>query len=459
MKLFELTIKDEDVDGIFALSLVKDPAIESDFVFFNEEKNIIQFQRLRNEKRMLIGPILIPDKKIMRVDESGQPYQVFFKPETVRQLAHNYLKKKYTDSSTLEHNKKIKGVTLVESYIKETKMDKSNAYGLNLPLNTWVGVFKIDNDEIWDDYVKTGKVKGISLEGIFEHEFVRNTQDFYDVELMNILEQEADFLLSKIRATIKKDKRYKSKKRIDMESYSDYPQGVRNNAKKGIELNEKQNNKCATQVGKVRATQLAKGEPISVETIKRMYSYLSRAEEYYDPNSTTECGTISYLLWGGLEGKNWSRNKLRELGLLEENQQPSISSSYPGEGPSSGSYVSEETLQDTEMDILGYQTEHFYICPGAKSTFEDILTHNIDEETAGMIRSASLQADKVFKIEADVVNSNSATQSQLNQASILVGDFKDLIKEIYEEFEKPSPNLSYMDGHINVITQYVENGK
>ena len=456
MDLFELTIKDEDIDEIFAISLVESGAIESDFVFFNKQEQF--FKQVNKEQRLIMGPVLIPDKKILRVDGQGQPYQVFFSKETVKKLAQNYLKKKYNDQVTLEHDKKVKGVYLVESWIKESKMDKSNSYGLKLPVGSWVGLFKVDNDEIWNEYVKTGKVKGWSIEGVFEHEFVKKNEDFYDVELMNILEQEADFLLSKIRATIKKDKRYKSKKRIDMESYSDYPQGVRNNAKKGIELNEKQNNKCATQVGKVRAKQLQKGEPISVETIKRMYSYLSRSEEYYDPNSTTECGTISYLLWGGLAAKNWSRNKLRELGLLEENQQPSISSSYPGEGPTSGSYISEETLQDTEMDILGYQTDHFYICPGAKSTFEDILTHEIDEETAGMIRSAALQADKVFKIEADVVNSNSATQSQLNQASILVGDFKDLIKEIYEEFEKPSPNVSYMDGHIEVIKQYVENG-
>ena len=103
------------------------------------------------------------------------------------------------------------------------------------------------------------------------------------------------------------------------ESYSDYPDAVSNNAKRGIELNEKVNNKCATQVGKVRAQQLAKKEPISVETIKRMYSYLSRAEEYYDENDTEACGTISYLLWGGLAAKRWSEAKLKELGLFEGN--------------------------------------------------------------------------------------------------------------------------------------------
>ena len=101
------------------------------------------------------------------------------------------------------------------------------------------------------------------------------------------------------------------------ESYSDYPESVSNNAKRGIEYNEKQGNKCATQVGKVRAQQLAKGEAVSVETIKRMYSYLSRAEEYYDESDTSACGTISYLLWGGLAGKRWAESKLKELGLFE----------------------------------------------------------------------------------------------------------------------------------------------
>ena len=104
------------------------------------------------------------------------------------------------------------------------------------------------------------------------------------------------------------------------DSYSDYGKEVRNNAKRGIELNEKVNNKCATSVGKVRAQQLADGEAISVETIKRMYSYLSRAEAVYreQQNDSEACGNISYLLWGGLAALSWSKSKLKELGQLEE---------------------------------------------------------------------------------------------------------------------------------------------
>jgi hypothetical protein len=105
---------------------------------------------------------------------------------------------------------------------------------------------------------------------------------------------------------------------LNAESYNDYPDSVSNNAKKGIELNEAVNNKCATQVGKVRAQQLANKEKISIDTIQRMYSYLSRAEVYYNENDTKACGTISYLLWGGKSGLSWSKNKLKELDLLDE---------------------------------------------------------------------------------------------------------------------------------------------
>jgi len=203
---------------------------------------------------------------------------------------------------------------------------------------------------------KTGKVQGFSIEGLFEHEFVKRSNDFYDTELLQIMNEETDFLLSQIRALIKKDKRTRSGERIEMESYSDYGQSIRNNARRGIELNEKNNNKCGTQVGKVRAQQLADGKPISLQTIKRMHSYLNRAETYYDnADSQNDCGYISYLLWGGKSALSWSRNKLRELGELEENQQPSITSTYPGEA---GIRTTQSLEITTTVDGLPlYETE------------------------------------------------------------------------------------------------------
>ena len=120
-------------------------------------------------------------------------------------------------------------------------------------------------------------------------------------------------MLSTIRSIVKQDARLKEGERREYESYSDYPQAVKNNAKRGIELNEKNNNKCATQVGKIRAKQLSQGKPVSKETIKRMYSYLSRADEYYKESDKEACGTISYLLWGGKAALRWSESKMKEL--------------------------------------------------------------------------------------------------------------------------------------------------
>ena len=352
MKLFELTIDDEFLDEVFAISLVEDPAIESNFVWFDKEK--VQFEKIDNEKRLVVGPVLIPNKKILRIDGEGQPYEVFFKPETIEKLAQGYLKKGYQSKSTLEHQKKVSGVTLVESWVKTSKLDKSNSYGLNLPVGSWVGMFKVDNDDIWKDYVKNGEVKGFSIEGLFSHDLVQAGKE--DV-LDNILNEEAEYLLNEIRRVVKEDKRYKDNKRVELESYSDYPQGVKNNAKKGIELNEKSGNKCATPVGKVRAQQLAKGEPISLSTIKRMHSYLSRAEAVYreKQNDSKACGNISYLLWGGLAALGWSKNKLRELGELEENEISIPNSSYPGE--SSGSYVGPELLVEGDARKIMFPTQ------------------------------------------------------------------------------------------------------
>jgi hypothetical protein len=237
------------------------------------------------------------------------------------------------------------------------------------------------------------------------------------------------------------------------ESYSDYGEGIRNNAKRGIELNEKNNNKCATQVGKVRAQQLANGEAISVETLKRMYSYLSRAETYYDETDMNACGTISYLLWGGKAGLSYSRNKLKELGLLEEGEQPSVNSTYPGQA-ASGSIAPALLAEAPNLDVYGYETKYFQICPGAQKTFTEIVSLPNDEEYIGMTRSAAVVADAIFKIENDVLEAKKATPQQLKEAILLVEDYKDIIHEIDEEHGIVS-DVSYMDGHIKTIESFL----
>jgi hypothetical protein len=297
MRIVELIIDEEaEMYGIDAISLVDRPAIELDFIALKEAR--VEFAEADTDKRILIGPALVPDKPIYRKNGEDEFY-VYFSKATVRRAAELYLKHGNQANHTLEHEHTINGLTVVESWMVEDKeKDKSAIYGLDVPVGTWMVAVKVDNEAIWQEWVKEGKVKGFSIEGYFADKMQKNKDD--------------EMLAELARAIVSTDKRTKNGKRVVMESYSDYPEAVRNNAKKGIELNEKNGNKCATQTGKVRAQQLANGEPVSLETVKRMASYLARAEEYYDESDTSACGTISYLLWGGKAARRWAEAKLNE---------------------------------------------------------------------------------------------------------------------------------------------------
>jgi hypothetical protein len=314
MRIVELILDEEQEIGIEAISVVENPAIEEDFIALKSQE--FKLAEVDKEKRILMGALLIPNKPIYRRNGEDE-YYIYFSKDTVLKASQMYLMQGKQNNSTLEHQYQINGLSLVESWIVEDKVhDKSVKYGMDLPLGTWVGAVKVNNEQIWNEFVKTGKVKGFSIEGYFADKMERPKESIKD-ELAKIEEAEAEYLLAQVKAIIKNDKRVKGGKKMVLESYSDYPSGVKNNAKRGLELNEKVNNKCATQVGKIRAQQLAQGKPISKETIKRMYSYLSRAEEYYDEGDTKACGTISYLLWGGKAGKRWAESKLKELGEIE----------------------------------------------------------------------------------------------------------------------------------------------
>jgi len=308
MRIVELLLDEESLQaGIQAISVVESPAIEEDFIALKDEQPKIELKTIDKEKRILMGAALIPNKPIYRRNGEDE-YYIYFSQDTVRKASELFFINGNQNKATLEHQMDVQGTSVVESWIIEGEQDKSRMYGMDLPVGTWMVSMKILNDELWDGYVKSGKVKGFSIEGYFVDKVEASKHD--------AKEMEAEEQLNAIKAIIKKDLRTKKGKRTELETYKDYPTSVRNNAKRGIALNEKVNNKCATQVGKVRAQQLANGEAISVETIKRMYSYLSRAEEYYDEGDTTSCGYISYLLWGGKSAKRWAESKLKELGKI-----------------------------------------------------------------------------------------------------------------------------------------------
>lgn len=173
MKIIELIIdENEDMAGVDAISIVESPAIESNFVALGEQKDPYKFAKVDTEKRILMGGILIPNKTIYRRDLNGDEYYIYFSKETIRKAAELYFINANQSNTTYEHFESVTGCTLIESwFIEDESVDKSKLYNLGLPVGSWCGTMKINNDEIWNDYVKTGRVKGFSIEGYFADKF------------------------------------------------------------------------------------------------------------------------------------------------------------------------------------------------------------------------------------------------------------------------------------------------
>tara|TARA_R110000787_G_scaffold104102_5_gene210858 strand:- start:772 stop:1347 length:576 start_codon:yes stop_codon:yes gene_type:complete len=186
MRIVELVLDEEQDNFIEAISVVEHPAIESDFVALKSQE--FKFAEADKERKILIGPILIPNKPIFRKN-GDEEYYIYFSRETVRKSSQLYLKQGNQGNSTLEHSNTLDGLTLVESWLVEDKKnDKSNMYGMDLPLGTWVGAIKVDNDNLWNDYVKTGKVKGFSIEGYFADKAELSQQNKDNVLLTKLKE-------------------------------------------------------------------------------------------------------------------------------------------------------------------------------------------------------------------------------------------------------------------------------
>ena len=170
MQNIELTIK-EDNQGVFAISLVDKPAIEEDFIFLSEIK--VDLKVTNDEKREVVGIALIPNKKIYRKIYNNEKkedveFTITFSEQTIEKVQELYLKKNFNNNVTIDHESKVEGVTLIESWIVEDeKHDKSNIYKLDAIKGSWVVKMKVYNEEVWQS-IKDGKFKGFSIEGKFD---------------------------------------------------------------------------------------------------------------------------------------------------------------------------------------------------------------------------------------------------------------------------------------------------
>lgn len=187
MDLIELFInEDEANDGISAISFVKQPAIEENFVALSQQK--VEFKAIDDDKRVVVGLALIPNKEIYR-RQGDYEYNIMFSEDTVKKASHLYLKQLNNNNATLEHEKDAEGISVVESWIVEdVDTDKSKLYDLNATKGSWVVVMKVDNDEIWKD-VKDGTYLGLSIEGIFSDKEVKTSEEQIEEVKEEMLEE------------------------------------------------------------------------------------------------------------------------------------------------------------------------------------------------------------------------------------------------------------------------------
>ena len=159
--------------GVFAISLVNAPATEETFIAMAKQDKIVKFAKVDEEQRILMGLVLQPEQLIYRVDEDGNEFEMFFSAETIKDFSQNFFQSGFQLNSKLEHDETIENVTFVESWlVADTKKDKSAAYGLSYPVGSWLVSMKVDNDDIWNNYIKTGELKGFSIDGMVELEEV-----------------------------------------------------------------------------------------------------------------------------------------------------------------------------------------------------------------------------------------------------------------------------------------------
>ena len=229
MRIVELIIDEKDENsGIEAVSLDEKPAIEENFIALNKQE--VMLAEVDKEKRLLMGAALIPNKQIYRKNEkTGDEYYIYFSKDTVRKASELFFKRSNHQNATYEHKQPIKGTTIVESWIVEdSAKDKSALYGLNLPEGSWVVSMKIDDDKLYEE-AKSGKsIRGFSIEGYFADRYDLQKDDSFEELENKMVVEELKELLSKEH----------------LKSYSDYPESVKNNAKRGIELNKAVGNKC-----------------------------------------------------------------------------------------------------------------------------------------------------------------------------------------------------------------------
>lgn len=180
-----------------AISMVTEPAIESDFVFLSKDKAIVKEAFSNDEKHMVYGAVLRPDFPIYRNDGENE-YYLEFTSESIERMARDYMMNYRQGNVTIQHEEYANEVFMVESWIKQDMdKDKSVSVGLDksLPIGTWFCGFYVNNNDIWER-IKSGELKGFSVEAMIDLE------DFAKVKKEDELFEMNESFWSKLKSIV-----------------------------------------------------------------------------------------------------------------------------------------------------------------------------------------------------------------------------------------------------------------
>lgn len=186
LKKYELKINPAGDSLVNAIALVEEPAIESNFIAFTKEYKLEEFVK-NDDKMELIGVAMIPNQLIYRLDKKTQEeYEVYFSTQTIRQIAQEYFKSGFQHNMNIGHTATPAKSYIFQSYITDKQKGIAAPKGIECSDGSWIIGVKVEDKNVWND-IKEGKVKGFSIEGIFE--FIQSNYTKQDDELMGIYNQ------------------------------------------------------------------------------------------------------------------------------------------------------------------------------------------------------------------------------------------------------------------------------
>jgi hypothetical protein len=148
------------------------------------------------DQQMIISPLMIPNKLIPRIDEAtGEEYYVYFTADTIKKISYKFMSEKLLDKFNIEHDGEmpVQGAVIVESWlVNDPLTDKAKIYGFSVPPGAWIAMIKVNNKKFWKEFIKSGKTKGLSVEGYFSDKIMSYAKQ----EFINPLagESEADYV-------------------------------------------------------------------------------------------------------------------------------------------------------------------------------------------------------------------------------------------------------------------------